>query len=405
MRGQRTGHTRLGLLLMALVAVVLLGVVGFGLAKDVVRSDSPLPPLTGEKGEIEERVARLRAEALAQPRPPKYPGDPNFDPKGPLPPNSQPTPQPPPSPWPQIARIPAGAGTIIDAPFPLKGLTSRNQWYEVKDGKSITAYAGAEGYAFDPSQGVVLVVVETLDFQPVPSAGGTYRTPVKAGPVRIVGAEGEVLTLVAEDGTKFLFDVASRRFLSPDTLLPLPAPPTPTPRPTVNLPPIASVAIDTDAARGAANSATSLGPLDACAALSKPGTVTIDVTVDAVPPVLASDGGIAGFQFLLHYDPSVVKVAGSDYNMLLTANSGSSPVSLGDSTPDADGSFMVAVGDLGQSTPESGPGVLARITLQGVSKGVSPLTLTDVLIVDSSGNSYAIGSVEGAQVVVDGACP
>ena len=36
-----------------------------------------------------------------------------------------------------------------------------------------------------------------------------------AGAVRIVAGSGMTLTLVAEDGTGFFFDVASRRFVTP----------------------------------------------------------------------------------------------------------------------------------------------------------------------------------------------
>ena len=101
-----------------------------------------------------------------------------------------------------------------------------------------------------------------------------------------------------------------------------------------------------------------------------------------------------------------IYVAASNHDMLLAANPGSSLVSLGDSTPHADGSFLVAVTDFGLSTtPESGSGVLARITLQGVGPGVSELTLTSVAIADASNARYGIDSTVAAEVAVDALCP
>jgi hypothetical protein len=193
-------------------------------------------------------------------------------------------------------------------------------------------------------------------------------------------------------------------------------PPSPTPRPAaaeIGPPPttslaVNSVGIDTDVKRTAANTATSLGSLNSCNTLTSGGSLTIDIAVDAVPPSdSATDtGGITGFQFSLLYDASVVKVTASDAEMLLAANPGSSLVSLGDATPDTDGSFLVAVSDFGSSTtPESGSGVLARITLQGVAPGVSQLTLTDLAIADVSTARYGINSTPAAEVAVDAPCP
>ena len=191
-------------------------------------------------------------------------------------------------------------------------------------------------------------------------------------------------------------------------------PPPPTPRPTpaeIGPPPttslvVNSVGIDTDIKRTAANTATSLGSLKRCNTLTSGGSLTIDIAADGVPLVGDAGGGIIAFQFVLHYDPAKVKVSASNHDMLLAANAGSSLVSLGDATPDADGSFLVAVTDFGLSTtPESGSGVLARITLEGVAPGVSSLTLTDVAIADVSNARYGINSTPAAEVAVDAGCP
>lgn len=194
-------------------------------------------------------------------------------------------------------------------------------------------------------------------------------------------------------------------------------PPPPTPRPSSQPPPdsvqgtessliIDTVGIDTDINDSPANAVASLGSRNACNTLTTGGTLTIDVTADAVAPPDGSRGGITGFQFTLVYDPSVVKVAASDHGMLLAANAGSSLITLGDAAPDADGSFLVAVIDFDKQTAtEHGPGVLARITLEAVGSGVSDLTLDGLIIVDDANKPYAIGEVLAAQVAVDAPCP
>ena len=67
--------------------------------------------------------------------------------------------------------------------------------------------------------------------------------------------------------------------------------------------------------------------------------------------------------------------------MLIDAGGSTVPVSLGNSIPDSDGTFVVALADFGPNT-ESGEGVLSRITLKGENPGTSALTLADVLIND-----------------------
>ncbi|MDP2948795.1 MAG: hypothetical protein Q8P22_04585 [Chloroflexota bacterium] len=219
MHRHRTRGRPLWLLFAALAAALVLGILGLGLAKGVVRSDSPLPP---EKQEIEERIERERLEALARPQPPK---NPNY-----IPPFT-PGPQPSPCSDDNSPCVPAGAGTIVEtqqARYSPMVFSFQNHWFEVKDGQYVVVFAGREGSAGDPSQGVVVVEVDTMDFMPV-AGGGIYRTPIKDGAVRIVGADGERLTLTSASGATFIFDVASRTFVSPSGPAPTPLAPTPTP--------------------------------------------------------------------------------------------------------------------------------------------------------------------------------
>jgi hypothetical protein len=74
----------------------------------------------------------------------------------------------------------------------------RDQW--------VSVYAGFQDA--DPTQGGVVVV-------PYGSPPGFFLpTPVAAGSVKIVSAQGTVLTLLATDGTTFVFDVESESYVS-----------------------------------------------------------------------------------------------------------------------------------------------------------------------------------------------
>lgn len=118
----------------------------------------------------------------------------------------------------------AGFGTIVETSFsPLPSFyVIKNQWYSEQNGKQIIVFAGAQ--RSDPLQGeksldkpwpgLLIVAVNELGGKFLSDEGGKYWTPTKVGPVRIVEAEGMNLTLAAEDGTVFVFDVSTRQFIS-----------------------------------------------------------------------------------------------------------------------------------------------------------------------------------------------
>jgi len=118
-----------------------------------------------------------------------------------------------------IPSRPAGAGTIFEngqAPFSAMEYLFQNRWEEERaDGTRVVVYAGVQGSALDPSrtQGVVVVVVLGTDGNPIAEQSGRYPTPSRAGSVRVTDATGEVLTLAADDGTMFRFDVGSRTYM------------------------------------------------------------------------------------------------------------------------------------------------------------------------------------------------
>jgi len=127
-----------------------------------------------------------------------------------------------------IAKRTAGAGTLIEhglAPLPPMAYVILNSWYSETGGKRTIVYAGARrddpGGSPGASQGVIVVMVETLDFQALPEESGEYQTPIQAGPVRIVEGNGMQLTLVTQDGQAFFFNVASRQFIVPGPKTPV----------------------------------------------------------------------------------------------------------------------------------------------------------------------------------------
>ncbi len=165
------------------------------------------------------------------------------------------------------------------------------------------------------------------------------------------------------------------------------------------------VAIDTDTA---GNTATSiLLPRQTCSTLTVGATLDVDITVDEVPPLSGDAGGLALFQVELSYDSAKLKVWAKS-SMMLGANPGSGPIfDLSDATPDTDGAFTAAFSDFSTdpAAAESGPGVLIRITLEGVAAGLSDLTLSDPILLDNANNPYSVAEVLGGQVSVDSACP
>lgn len=114
-----------------------------------------------------------------------------------------------------VAGQPAGAGHIISSgevpPTQKQSLRVANRWVEASANPdaSIAVFAGA--LKQDPSQGVLYVWPGPASSSP----GGFYVTPSKSGSIHITNADGHRLTVLAEDGTTFIFDTNSRTFQSP----------------------------------------------------------------------------------------------------------------------------------------------------------------------------------------------
>ncbi len=148
------------------------------------------------RSSLEQKIAVLQREdqnrAAARSRAPTKPQNPRA---------SQPAPVPDP---------PRRTGIIegVMAPFSSQDVQIANLWQEKVNGQWVQVYAGA--LTSSSKQGLVIVVTET----PTGVIAKRYLTPIQAGTMKIVQANGSSLTLKAANGVIFTFDVGSGAFAS-----------------------------------------------------------------------------------------------------------------------------------------------------------------------------------------------
>jgi hypothetical protein len=102
-------------------------------------------------------------------------------------------------------------------------ITVSNQWSRQIGDRTLLVYAGRPATPNDRSQGAVLVVALDNTTHEIESGPSLYLTSLRAGGVRIVDIIGEQLTLSAENGVLFVFDLVTRQWISP-TLTPVTTP-------------------------------------------------------------------------------------------------------------------------------------------------------------------------------------
>lgn len=113
----------------------------------------------------------------------------------------------------------AGSGIIIYGITPRISPTlfiQTNAWYEKSGEKFIYVFGGAQRSQEDPydfSSGAIVIDMISTDHQFI-SGGGIYPTPIKAGLVTIVDAEGEKIVLATADGHVFFFDLNTRSYIN-----------------------------------------------------------------------------------------------------------------------------------------------------------------------------------------------
>lgn len=167
------------------------------------------------------------------------------------------------------------------------------------------------------------------------------------------------------------------------------------------------------------NTPTSVMRIDTCASAGEGDTFAVDLVIESVTDLLA-------WELIITYDPEVLEVQDHDAEMFQAANPGSEVIDLSEETPDDDGRYLLQSFDSADpDSPDSGSGVLARLTFKAIGPGVSPLTidkldlnsdgtldqgplLRDVagdIIGDDDGDTLFDGPVKSAEIRVGEPCP
>lgn len=164
------------------------------------------------------------------------------------------------------------------------------------------------------------------------------------------------------------------------------------------------------------NEATALGAIDQCVSVTKGDTFSVDVFVTDVTNLLA-------WEAYFSFDGSIVNVTDRDVELFQAANANSDVFDASESLPSSGGLYRLGAIDFG--SPDSGSGVLARLTLEAVGAGISPAILItldanndgrpdlgtrlkepdETPIGDSNGDEIFDGTVVNAQIAVDRDCP
>ncbi|NJO08265.1 MAG: hypothetical protein HC876_23695 [Chloroflexaceae bacterium] len=95
----------------------------------------------------------------------------------------------------------------------------KNCWQQKFGTTSVRVWAG--GQPGDVDQGYLIIVSGSVGDKIAVAPTGYYTTPTNHGPIEVIGADGPILQVQAEDGTRFDFDVLERTWL-PTVLTPTP---------------------------------------------------------------------------------------------------------------------------------------------------------------------------------------
>jgi hypothetical protein len=176
-----------------------------------------------------------------------------------------------------------------------------------------------------------------------------------------------------------------------------------------------SIGVDMDPT---GNTATSLGPIDSCISVKEGDTFQVDIYVKDVVELLA-------WETYFRFDPSVVTIVDSDVQMFLASAPGSDVLDASEGLPDIDNLHRLAAADLAlPHAPDSGSGVLARLTLKAVGSGISPADVGGIdvdgdgrldlgpLLSDNSGEKigplgpegFFAGAIANGTIAVDTPC-
>lgn len=126
------------------------------------------------------------------------------------------------------------------------------------------------------------------------------------------------------------------------------------------------------------NSETSVGTYDGCISVNTGDEFPFDIVISDVDKLVH-------WELYLKFDPSIIEVVDRDMHMFLDVNSYSSVKTEWASY--ADGREFLGAADL-RDAPESGSGVLARLTLQALGPGLSTANIFSKDVDDDRDDDY-----------------
>ncbi len=167
------------------------------------------------------------------------------------------------------------------------------------------------------------------------------------------------------------------------------------------------------------NNSLNVETVEDCVEVQTGDRFLVDIVVRDITDLLA-------WEIPLDFQPDVVHVVGQDVKLFQQANEGSSVIDLSNKLPNDSGFHELKAFDSADpQAPDSGTGVLARVTLEAVGPGESPVRFgkrdidsdgrldrgslirnVDAEIVgDINDDTFFDGEEDDALVVVDGDCP
>ena len=199
---------------------------------------------------------------------------------------------------------------------------------------------------------------------------------------------------------------------------PTPGPATPTPAPTPPGVPAGDTQLAIDAVT-TGNAATTVGQIDTCASANNGDEFQVDVVIRGVQNLLA-------WELPISFNKDVLRLDNRDVKLFQQANKGSNVFDSSSQTPNDTGVYVASASDLADPVaPDSGDGVLVRLTFAAVGNGISQLSLRPVdingdgqpdrgvllknidnaIIGDTNGDTFFDGPATGAEIRVGAACP
>ena len=165
------------------------------------------------------------------------------------------------------------------------------------------------------------------------------------------------------------------------------------------------------------NGPLSLNTIDPCVSVSRNDVFDVDIFIRDAVELLA-------WETYVSYDPAILEVVDRDVKMFLAGNPGSSVLDVSGRLPDP-GLYQVAAADTSDPpTPDTGSGVLFRLSMKALNSGSSSIELitrdvdgngvTDLgpllrnvdgdILGDTNGDAIFDGPIQNAEVVVDTGC-